>query len=254
MAQRWILTRIRHRTFFSLAELNEVIAKLLDELNRQPFKRLPGCRLERFAQVERTKFKPLPAQRHEFAEWSAPQRIGPDYHALVHHHWYSVPHHLVGESVEARATGTTVELFHLHQRVASHVRSFERGEHTTDPRHMPGSHRAQADKTPERYLAWAEKVGPNLLAVVHHQFEREFPMLGLPACDSLRRLARQYGPIPLEQAAARAVEIKSLTVKSVKSLLSAKARPVNLASQPVQGALPLHHNVRGANYYGSEGD
>jgi len=253
VAQRWILARLRHRSFFSLAELNKAIGELLNELNRRPFRRLPGCRLERFEQAEKLKLKPLPVQRYEFAEWSASQRIGSDYHVQVQQHWYSVPHRLIGASVEARSTSSTVELFHFHQRIASHVRSFERGAHTTDPAHMPETHRAQAGKTPERYLAWAEQIGSNLLAVVQHQFEREFPMLGLPACDSLRRLARQYGPARLEQAAARAVEIKSLTVKSVKSLLTAGVRPAGSQNQPVQGSLPLHHNVRGAGYYDRRG-
>ena len=37
----------RNRQFFSLAELNIAIAELLVDLNRRPFKKLPGCRARR---------------------------------------------------------------------------------------------------------------------------------------------------------------------------------------------------------------
>jgi len=33
LVERWILARLRHRTFFSLAELNDAIAQLLERLN-----------------------------------------------------------------------------------------------------------------------------------------------------------------------------------------------------------------------------
>lgn len=253
VAQRWILARLRHRTFLSLAELNQAIGDLLEDLNRRPFKSLPGCRRERFEQTERAALLPLPAQPYEFAEWSASQHVGPDYHVQVRGHWYSVPCRWVGFSVEARATATTIEIFQAHLRVASHARSDDAGGHTTDPNHMPEAHRAQAERTPERYLAWAEQIGPAVLAVVRHQFERQFPMLGLPACDVLRRLERQYGAERLEQAAQRALEIKSPTAKSVKSLLSSRVRTSGNADAPAQRTLPLHDNLRGATYYGKGG-
>ena len=37
LVERWILARLRHRMFFSLAELNSAIAQLLPALNQRPF-------------------------------------------------------------------------------------------------------------------------------------------------------------------------------------------------------------------------
>jgi len=42
VVERWILAALRHRTFFSLAELNTAIRELLEKLNARPFKKLPG--------------------------------------------------------------------------------------------------------------------------------------------------------------------------------------------------------------------
>lgn len=118
------------------------------------------------------------------------------------------------------------------------------------PDHQPPRHRAYAERTPERFAAWAEKIGPSLLTIVQHQFDRRLPMLGLPACDSLKRLAHQYGADQLESAARRALEIKSLSVKSVRSLLqTGRHAQVADASNEQPNELPSHHNVRGPDYY-----
>ena len=48
VVERWILAALRHRTFFSLAELNEAIAERLEWLNARPFRKLPGSRRSAF--------------------------------------------------------------------------------------------------------------------------------------------------------------------------------------------------------------
>ncbi len=72
VVQRWILARLRNRQFFSLRELNLAIAELLSDLNRRPFKKLPGSRLTAFESIERPAMKPLPPTRYEYA--SGPRR------------------------------------------------------------------------------------------------------------------------------------------------------------------------------------
>lgn len=248
IVQRWILARLRNRSFFAPEELNAAIAELVKELNDRPFKRLPGSRATRYEEIERAAMLPLPAQPYEFGEWTGLMRVDNGYHVLVHGHWYSVPNHLVGEQVTARAAATTVEIFHKHLRIASHVRDDEPGGLSTLPAHQPDAHRAYAERTPENYRRWAEQVGPSTAAIVNAQFDRTVPALGLPACDGLRKLVHQHGPEEVEAAATRAVEICSLTVKSVKSLLSTQ-RHRRRREEALQGDLPLHCNLRGPGYY-----
>ena len=49
IVERWILARLRHQTFFSLAELNQCIRALLNELNERPFKQLPVTDVKRLS-------------------------------------------------------------------------------------------------------------------------------------------------------------------------------------------------------------
>lgn len=131
VVQRWILARLRNRQFFSLRELNAAIAELLVDLNRRPFKKLPGCRAEAFESIDRPAMKPLPPTRYEYAEWIK-AKVGIDYHAEVDRHYYSVRHSLVGEHVMVRVSDSTVERFFKGGRVAAHVRSYLKG--TIGPR------------------------------------------------------------------------------------------------------------------------
>jgi transposase len=249
IVQRWILARLRKMTFFSLAEINQAIAELLPSFNDRAFKRLPGCRRSRFDEAERSQLQPLPANPYVLAEWTGQLRVDNGYHLQIAGHWYSVPHRLVGQRVSARLSAGVVEIFHQHLRVASHLLSTVPGGLTTDPTHQPEGHRAYAERTPDKVIAWATTVGPHLLAVVQQQFERTVPALGLPACDGLRKLVRVHGPQEVEAAARRAVEIQSLTLKSVKSLLHS-GRHRRSRQPEAASALPTDHpNVRGSAYY-----
>lgn len=251
---RWILARLRHQKFFSLADINTAIAGMLTQLNERPFKRLPGCRRSRFLELDKPMLRPLPAQPFEYAEWVTAQKIGLDYHAYIKEHYYSVPYALVHERVEARITLNTVEIFHKNRRIASHVRSNVIGGHTTLPEHQLPTHRHYADQSLGRYLEWARGIGSAAVAAVQHQFDsRPHAMLGVQACSRLQRLAKDYGGDRFEAACHRAQAIGSLTVKSIRSILRRKLS-ASEDETPLQVSLPLHHNVRGAAYYNMGGN
>ena len=69
MAQRWILAVLRHRTFFSLAELNEAIWEKLEVLNARPMQKLGVSRRELYERLDRPVLKPLPQESYELSTW-----------------------------------------------------------------------------------------------------------------------------------------------------------------------------------------
>ena len=145
--------------FFSLVELNAAIAELLERLNTRRFRKLTGLRRSQFEQLDRPALRPLLAP-YVFAEWKA-VRVSMDYHVEVDGHYYSVPHALVHRQLDVGLPARTVECFHRGQRVASHVRSPAKGRHTTAAELMPEKHRRMGDWTPDRFIGWAEKTGPD---------------------------------------------------------------------------------------------
>jgi transposase len=120
LVERWILAALRHRVFFSLAELNTAISELLHRLNERPFNKLPGSRRSLFESLDQPALKPLPSDAYLYAEWKK-VRVHIDYHVEVDRHYYSVPYTLVGKQLHARFSAATVEVFHRGVRVASHV-------------------------------------------------------------------------------------------------------------------------------------
>ena len=159
LAERWILARLRHARFFSLAELNGAIAVLTAELNARLMRGFGASRAELFAALDAPALGELPAQPYSFAAWLR-RRLGPDYHVEVDGHWYSVPFRLIGQVLDVRAAAVTVEVFHRGERVASHPRALHRRGHSTTPEHMPSAHRRHAQWTPARLLQEAAGIGP----------------------------------------------------------------------------------------------
>jgi transposase len=249
LVERWILAVLRHRTFFSLAELNREIARLLERLNTRAFKKLPGTRRELFEQLDRPALRPLPAQAYELAEWKK-VLVNIDYHVEVDGHYYSVPYQLVRKSLEARFTERTVECFHKGQRVASHRRSHLKGHHTTVPEHMPQSHRHYAEWTPQRLIGWAEKTGPATASVVRTVLERRaHPQQGFRSCLGIMRLGKSFGEERLEAACRRALKLGACSYKSIDSILR---QGLDRKALPEQQELELsieHDNLRGSDYY-----
>ena len=102
VVERWILARLRHHTFFSLSELNQAIRVLLEDLNNRPFKQLTGTRREWFEALDKPALKPLPRQRYQYTDIKR-VKVNIDYHIQCDRHLYSVPHQLVGETLELHA-------------------------------------------------------------------------------------------------------------------------------------------------------
>ena len=249
LAERWILAALRNRTFFGLVEANAAIRERLAWLNDRPFKKLPGSRRSLFAELDAPALRPLPARRYEFATWKL-ATVNIDYHVELDRHWYSVPYRFVGERADVRASATTVEVFIRGRRVASHLRSAKAGRHTTEPSHMPESHRRHLEWSPGRIVRWASQTGPATGALVAAILEsRPHPEQGYRSCLGILRLGRRYGPERLEAAAARALAIRALSYRSVESILKR-----GLDRSPLPDAAPAsptrrHENVRGATYY-----
>ena len=251
LVERWILARLRNRRFYSLGELNLGIRELLTRVNQKPFKKMPGSRQSWFEEVERPALRPLPPRPYEFATFLRSRKVHIDYHVEVDFHYYSVPYQHTGERVDIRVTASVVEIFLRGRRVASHLRSYVRGRHTTDPAHRPESHRRHLEWSPERILNWAEKTGPETAALVKGVMEsRPHPEHGYRTCLGIIRLGKRYGAGRLEAACRRALTVRALSYRSVESILKNGLDHKPLPERHPKPADRRHHeNLRGPDYY-----
>jgi len=248
IAERQLLAPLRDRRFASVAELNQALRPLLDQLNAQEFQKLEGSRNSWFEAQEKAALLPLPAQAFELATWGK-ATVNIDYHAVVDYHGYSVPYPLVHQVLETRLTAKTVEFFDHGKRVAAHVRSYLPGKFTTLEEHRPKSHQRYLEWTPSRLIDWAAKTGPHCAQLVEKILkERPHPEMGFRSCLGILRLGQGVGPQRLEAACARALRFGTCSYQSIKSILQKR-----LDQQAPEPELPLpspvHPNVRGQGYY-----
>jgi len=248
IAERWIIAALRHRQFFSLAELNRAIGELVEKLNQRPFKKREGSRQSLFLEVDQPALRPLPAERFDLSMWSQ-ATVNIDYHIQFEGSFYSVPYHLARQAVEVRATPTIIEIFHKGQRVASHLRAHKPYTAVTNSEHRPASHRAHLDWPPSRMIAWARTVGPRTTEVVEKILEAfPHPEMGYRSCLGIIRLGQRYPVQRVEAAAERALLTGAVSYKSLDSILRHR-----LDQQPLDppAARPLagHDNIRGAAYF-----
>lgn len=249
VVERWILARLRHRRFFSVAEVDAAITELLPDLNNRPFKKLPGSRMQAFLDLDRPYLRALPASPYVIADWKR-ARVNIDYHVEFDHHYYSVPYALVRKEVDLRITRATIEVFVGSKRVASHARSARKGGYSTRPEHMPAAHQAHAGWTPARLLNWANRVGPCTATLVERLLlEKQHPEQAYRAGLGLMRLARENGTTRMEAACQRATALGSYQYSSVASILKQGLDGQPLPAKQAELALPLHANVRGPLYY-----
>jgi transposase len=248
VVERWILARLRNRTFFGLAELNQSIRELLEELNNRLMQHLGKSRRELFEELDRPALKPLPAEPYQFAIWKK-AKVNIDYHVEFDKHYYSVPHRLISEKVFIRATERTVEVFHKYCRVASHPRSRIRGRHTTQAEHMPANHRHYAEWSPDRFLRWAEDIGPQTRALIEAALtSRRHPQQAYRTCLGILGLAKRFTKERLEAASGRALASGIHSYRGIKNILDTGLDQVPL-EEPASVSLDPHTNIRGPSYY-----
>jgi transposase len=242
------MARLRHQEFNSIQEVNDAICPLLKQLNDRPFQKLPGSRASTFLLFDAPALLPLPLQPYEIATFKT-VKVNINYHVNVDFHHYSVPNVLIGKELEARTTTSIVEILHRGQCVASHQRSYLKGEFTTVPEHMPPSHRAHKEWTPERLIHWGQSIGMSTAEIVTRLFGQALhPEHGYRACLGLLSLAKQYGNPRLEAACTLALQIGACKFRHIRDIL-ANNRDKTAPIDDNDWVSPNHINVRGSDYY-----
>jgi transposase len=249
IVQRFVLAKLRHRRFFSLAELNAAIRDCVAAINTKVMRHVGKSRNELLETIDRPALNALPTTPYSYAEWKR-ARVAPDYHIEVADHYYSVPSKLIREMVEARITSATVEIFHKGQRIASHAFSPVRNRHTTITEHMPSAHRRYAEWTPAKMMSEAALIGPAAIALVEAIMKaKPHPEQGFRSCLGIISLVRTYGSERVEAASRRGNDIGATTYGSIKSILQNGLDKAYASSKAPDGPPIRHANIRGRGYY-----
>lgn len=248
LVQRWILAKLRHRQFYSIAELNQAIGPLLDELNKRKIKQLGKSRRELYEQLDQPALQPLPSQPYLYKEFKL-CRVNIDYHIQLEKACYSVPYQLTGKEVELRYSASAVEVFYQNKRVALHRRLHLAGSYSTKAEHMASAHRAYARWTPSRLINWSKSFGVNTQILIETILTKKpHPEMGFRTCLGILNAARDLDKTIVEAVAGKMIALNVYRVSNFKAIVKTKSYLTD-QSAIINTPNSNHENVRGQAYY-----
>ena len=253
LAYQRIYYPLRNMTFFSLADLNREIKKRLSKYNDLLFQRKDASRKELFQSIERSYLKPLPALAYQLKDYrrAKVQKIGYVYFS-PDKTYYSVPYRYIGKSTLIHYTGSWVEVYYNHERIAAHGRNPSPGSYNTMRKHLSSTHKAYADWSPDFFKSLASKHGENVLACVESLLaESDYPETAYKRSMGIVQLHRFYGSKRLDNACQVALYAGSHSYKRIKNILKNNMDKEFSVPQDdaKQSHIPFHENIRGADNY-----
>jgi hypothetical protein len=170
-----------------------------------------------------------------------------DYHIAIERNCYSVPYTLIGKSVDAFLTTSSVQILHRGERIATHPRLTGQNHHSTLDPHRAPAHSAIANRTPDWLRGEAAKVGVATAEYVERLLTgRDHVEQGIRSCLGILRMAGKYPAARMDAACQRALIAGARSSGYVEELLKS-GRPIPEAVSD-DGA-GHHGNIRGSGYY-----
>lgn len=112
---------------------------------------------------------------------------------------------------------------------------------------MPEAHQAVSGWSPERFLSWAEKTGPNTRELIKHVLEsREYPVQTYRTCMGIMRLGKDYSTAIMERASREALDKNTCSYKYFGMILKQVATTV---SKTPPEKIICHDNIRGRSAF-----
>jgi transposase len=245
-----IFAPLRDRVFFTLSELNQAIKEELEKHNALLFKGKDHSRKQLYLEVEKQTLHPLASSRYELQNYNW-QTVHKNSHVYLSEdkHYYSVPYKHISQKVKVVYTRSSIEIYANHERIAAHKREIGFYKYTTEPMHMPSTHRFVSEWNPERFISWAKDIGEPTKIIIEKILEtKSHPEQSYKACLGVLSFAKKVGKERLNNACDRAMYYQSYGYQIIKNILTK-----GLDKEPIQLEIPCeipnHDNIRGEVYY-----
>ncbi len=218
-----IIGELRNIEFLSFNEVKEAVAERVEKINNTPFEKRTGTRRSNFDEYEKSCLKPLPSVPFDIGTWYRDRTVQVNSHVLVEKNWYSFPYSLGAKHVDALVTSTEVLLYFNGRPIKRHIKVMNGHEYkyVTDPSDMPNN-REWHDWDAERFINWAQGVGPSTLEVIKRILSsRAIIEQTFTAALGVLGLAKSYSKERIEDASREALtKVNSPRYKHLKAILS----------------------------------
>lgn len=155
--ERQAIAPLRNQTFFSLDDLNRASLEKVTRINEREFQKRDGSRISIYLGQEKDALIPLPARPCQMVARKR-ATVNFNYHVSFDGRWYSVPFTYVKREVEIIASAQSIAVVCDGARIALHVRLHSpKGSYSTNPEHMPDSHRDQTESNRFTEISFDER-------------------------------------------------------------------------------------------------
>lgn len=253
-----VFAPLRDQGFASIAAINTAISPLIAALNGRVLSRRDCSRHDLLQRHESAFLRTLPATMYPFRQFRE-LKVPRDYHVFLKEdrHFYSVPSTCAGCKVRLVFSAQTLEIYHQHQRVASHLRcrSGAPSTRSTQAAHLAAAHREHARSLqagPQDLCERANALGPNIGEWASAALQGEpHTEKGTRNVLGLLRLVKRYPVERIDKAARRALRFGVHSVRNIEQILQKNLDqiPLDEDDPPSQSPIPAHQNIRGGQYY-----
>jgi hypothetical protein len=177
-------------------------------------------------------------------------KVHRDYHVEVARALYSVPEHLIGTHLDARADSELVSFHWGGKLVKTHPRQ-PPGGRSTDPQDLPEHKAGYALRDLTKPIAVCTDHGVNIGIYAERLLDDPLPWTRMRSVYRLLGLVRRYGPDPVEAACSTSLDLDVVSVSKIAAMLERaceRSKPVLPATAGSQ------HNPQGGRFARDPGE
>jgi transposase len=175
-------------------------------------------------------------------------KVARDYHVQLAKALYSIPHHLRGQTITARADVELAKFYHRGQLVKTHPRQ-PAGSRSTDSADLPTDKTGYAMRDLHRLIATAAGHGPNIGIYAERLLDHDLPWTRMRQVYRLLGLVKRYGAGPVETACARALDLDVVSVTKIAAMLEQATENTPVPPPRAASGLPAARFARDPRDY-----
>lgn len=241
---------LSNMTFFSLSDLNNQIHLLLEKYNDYKMQASGISRLKQFIDIEKEHLSVLPNEPYLIKNYNRAkvQKMGYIY-LSEQKNYYSVPYRYVGKHVEVQHTIDTVEIFYNKERLATHIKSYRKGNYTSIKEHLASTHRYYLSWSKDFFVKQAASIGEDTAAYIGKLIDQQvYPEIGYKRAQGIISLRKSYPNERIEKACSKALDYHICSFKIIDTILKNNA-DFESKTEQVEHIIKPHENLRSASNY-----
>jgi len=246
---RQIMARLEGQVFADRAAMLKAWRSAEERLNNAPFQKLQGSRHSRFIETEQSTLKSLPANLFSITTVLT-QTVPPTgvVYVSADKTSYSVPNSLQGKQVDILVGPRTIEVWYGNERYTTHKRCANAGK-VILTEHLPLANAWYAGRNPTELVRSLARCGTHVASWAEAVFAgAAHEDIAWRVLDGMSRLAKRY-PDRIDRVCRIALAHEDPTLKGLKRIIASEEDIALATSEELTPELPLHENIRGAEYY-----